>query len=162
MDLARSHGLRVPRVLEVRDDALVLERIHGPTMGRDMTRRPWRIGRHVRTLVRLHAELHAIPFEGATLLHFDLHPENVLVSPAGPVVIDWTNAHAVQPDSDVAMTWLILATAGGLPGRLVARLFTARVGRVAVRRGLPAARAFRLHDPYITGSERERVKSAAP
>ena len=36
----------------------------------------------------------------------DLHPANVLLAPAGPVVIDWTNARAGPPELDLAMSWL--------------------------------------------------------
>jgi aminoglycoside phosphotransferase (APT) family kinase protein len=162
MELARSHGFPVPRVHEVEADALVLERIDGPTMGRHLARHPWLLRHHVRTLADLHDRLHAIPFDGATLVHFDLHPDNVLLTPDGPVVIDWTNAHAGDPDADVAMTWVILETSAGLAGRLLARLFRSRVGRDTIVRGLAAARAFRLGDPNVTQAEKRRVRHATP
>ena len=158
MELARSHGFPVPRVNEVRPDALVLERIAGPTMGQAMARSPWALRRHVRTLAELHELLHAIPFDGGSLLHFDLHPDNVLISPVGPVVIDWTNARGGDPAADVAMTWVILETSAGLPGRLLARLFRRTVGSDAIRRGLAEARADRLSDPNVRGAEKERVR----
>jgi aminoglycoside phosphotransferase (APT) family kinase protein len=157
MSLAQAHGFPVPRVHAVRPEALVLERIAGPTMGDDVARRPWRLGRHMRTLAALHERLHRIPFEGGALVHFDLHPDNVLLSRSGPVVIDWTNAHGGEPAADVAMTWLILETSAGLPGRLAARVFVAAAGRDLVRLGLPAASAFRVADPNVTPAERERV-----
>jgi tRNA A-37 threonylcarbamoyl transferase component Bud32 len=157
MELARAHGFPVPRVHEVRPDALVLERVDGPTMGRALARRPSELLRHVRTLADLHDRLHAIPFDGGSLIHFDLHPDNVLVSQQGPVVIDWTNARGGSAAADVAMTWLILETSAGLPGRLLARLFRRRVGRDVVRRGLAYASAFRLADPNVTDAEKRRV-----
>lgn len=160
MELARSHGFPVPRVHDVRPEALVLERIDGPTMGQGLARRPWRLTRDIRTLGKLHQRLHAIPFEGASLVHFDLHPDNVMVSSQGPVVIDWTNAHAGSPDADVAMTWIILETSAGLPGRLLAWVFRRRVGRDVVQRGLADASAFRLSDPNVTEDEKERVRRA--
>jgi tRNA A-37 threonylcarbamoyl transferase component Bud32 len=89
---ARAHGIAVPHVHEVRDDGLVLERIDGPTMLADVWARPWRAPRAAHTLAALHARLHAIAFEDGRLLHLDLHPENVLMAPGGPVVIDWANA----------------------------------------------------------------------
>jgi aminoglycoside phosphotransferase (APT) family kinase protein len=162
MALARSAGYPVPRVHEVRDGALVLKRVVGPTMGNDMARHPWRIGHHVRTLVDLHSRLHAIPYQDGTLLHFDLHPDNVLISRAGPIVIDWTNAHAGEPDSDVAMTWLILATSAGRVGRVIAWLFASRAGRASILSGLEAAKTFRLGDPNVTPIERTRVGLAWP
>ena len=131
MALALSHGYPVPRVYEVGPDRLVMERIEGTTMSRHLARHPWLARRHVRTLASLHERLHTIPFDGATLVHFDLHPDNVMVSGSGPVVIDWTNAHGGDPQADVALTWIILATSSGLPGRLLARLF--RVPTSSVR-----------------------------
>lgn len=157
MSLARAHGFPVPRVHEVRADAMVLERVGGPTMGGDVARRPWRLGRHMRRLADLHERLHRIPTAGGRLVHFDLHPDNVLLSPSGPVVIDWTNAHGGDPAADVALTWLILETSAGLPGRLAARRFAAAVGRDLIRLGLLAAAAFRVADPNVTAAERERV-----
>jgi hypothetical protein len=55
MERASSHGFPMPRVLEVREDALVLERIEGPTMLADLRRKPWRCALHARTLAQLHA-----------------------------------------------------------------------------------------------------------
>lgn len=158
MELARAHGFPVPRVHEVRPDAMVLERIDGSTMGRVLTRRPWELRRHVRSLTDLHERLHAIPFDGGSLIHFDLHPDNVLLSPRGPVVIDWTNARGGSAAADVAMTWLILETSAGLPGRLLAWLFRRRVGHDVIRRGLADASAFRLADPNVRVDEKKRVR----
>lgn len=162
MDHAQRHGFPVPRVREVRPDALIMERISGRSMGRDLRRRPWMAARHVRTLAELHDSLHLIPFEGAWLVHFDLHPDNVLMSASGPVVIDWTNARGGDGAQDVAMTWLILETSAGLPGRLLARLFRSRAGTETIRRGLPEARAFRLADPNVLEGERARARRAIP
>jgi aminoglycoside phosphotransferase (APT) family kinase protein len=131
-------------------------------MGDHLRRRPWQGGGHIRTLADLHERLHRIPFGTASLVHFDLHPDNVLMSPSGPVVIDWTNAHGGDPASDVAMTWLILATSGGLPGRVLAGLFRRRVGRDVIVAGLDAARAFRLADPHVSDAERRRVRRLSP
>ena len=162
MDMAKEHGFPVPRVLEVRADALVLERIDGSTMGDAIRRRPWQAAAHVRLLADLHERLHRIAFEGATLVHFDLHPDNILMSPTGPVVIDWTNAHGGDPDVDVAMTLLILATSAGLPGRMMAKLFERTVGREVLTRGLEGARAFRLADPHVNSAERDQVRRLSP
>jgi aminoglycoside phosphotransferase (APT) family kinase protein len=158
MEHARAHGFSVPRVLEVRADGLVLERVDGPTMLADLRRRPWRSGAHARTLAVLHARLHEIPFEGEQLLHLDLHPDNVLLTERGPVVIDWTNARPGDPALDVALTWVIGATSGGLGGRAFTRLFLRHVDREAARQALPDAAAVRLADPNVTEAERARVR----
>jgi aminoglycoside phosphotransferase (APT) family kinase protein len=47
--------------------------------------------------------------EGDRLCHGDFHPYNVLMSPRGPIVIDWNNAHIGDPLEDVARSALILS-----------------------------------------------------
>jgi aminoglycoside phosphotransferase (APT) family kinase protein len=155
---AAEHGFPAPEVLEVHDDALVLERVEGPTMLTDVRRRPWHMARAAQRLAELHVRLHEIPFEGERLLHLDLHPDNVLLSPEGPVVIDWTNARVGDPALDVALTWVICATSGGLPGRVFTRLFLRHVDRHAAQRALADAVAFRLADPNVTDAERQRAR----
>jgi aminoglycoside phosphotransferase (APT) family kinase protein len=46
--------------------------------------------------------------QGDRLCHGDYHPYNVLMSPRGPIVIDWNNAHIGNPVEDVARSALIL------------------------------------------------------
>jgi Phosphotransferase enzyme family len=163
---ARAHGFPVPRVDEVRDDALVLERIPGPTMSTELGRRPWLVRRRAHLLARLHDGLHALPAPeelpraggGDRLLHLDLHPDNVIVSPGGPVVIDWTNARGGDPALDVAMTWVILATSGGVGGRLFLRWFLPCFERDELVRALPGAAARRLRDVNVRDEERRAVR----
>jgi aminoglycoside phosphotransferase (APT) family kinase protein len=158
MEHARAHGYPVPGVVHVLDDALVLERVDGRTMLADLRRRPWAIASHARTLAELHAQLHEIPFEGERLIHLDFHPDNVLLSSRGPVVIDWANSRAGEPALDVAMTWVICATSGGAMGRLFTRFFLRHVDLRAARTELAAAGELRIADPNVTDDERERVR----
>ena len=158
MGHARAHGFPVPEVFEVRADALVLELVDGPTMLADLKRRPWRMAEHAQTLAVLHARLHEIRFEDGRLLHLDFHPENILLSNHGPVVVDWTNAQAGEPPLDVALTWIIGATSGGTSGRAFTRFYLRHVDRGAARNALPAAAEYRLADPNVTDTERERVR----
>jgi streptomycin 6-kinase len=158
MEHARAHGFPVPEVLEVRDDSLVLELVGGLTMLADLRRRPWRLRGQTRALAELHHRLHRIPFEGARLLHMDFHPDNVLLSARGPVVIDWTNARAGEPALDIAMTWVICATSGGAAGRVFTRFFLRNVDVAAARSALREAAALRFADPNVTDAERVRVR----
>jgi aminoglycoside phosphotransferase (APT) family kinase protein len=160
MRLAGEHGIRVPRVIEVRSDGLVLERVRGGTMAQALARHPTSAVEQAATLADLHDRLHRVPLDGSSLLHLDLHPENVLLEAAGPVLIDWTNARAGRPELDLALTWLILVTSGGAPGRALAALFQQRVGVEPIRAGLPDARAFRLADPNVTDAERRQVRAS--
>ena len=49
----------------------------------------------------------ALP-RGAALLHGDMHPGNVLMSPSGPVVIDWFDATIGHPVADVLRSSLLM------------------------------------------------------
>ena len=126
MDFARRHGYPVPAVEEISVDGteMVLERIDGPSMVGAIERRPWNVRRYGAVLAALHRRLHAIPApdfvpkapvgHGDRLLHMDLHPLNVVMGPAGPVVIDWARAAAGDPAVDVGLAW-VLSAAGEIP-----------------------------------------------
>lgn len=45
--------------------------------------------------------------DGEMLCHFDFHPWNILMSPKGPVIIDWTGAAKGDPMADVARTYVL-------------------------------------------------------
>ncbi len=51
---------------------------------------------------------------GSVLCHGDFHPDNVLLTPQGPVIIDWADAMRGNPWADVARTSL-LVRGGALP-----------------------------------------------
>jgi aminoglycoside phosphotransferase (APT) family kinase protein len=165
---ARLHGYPVPEVLEVTPDALVLERIDGPTMWEAAVARSSTVPAHAAVLARLHRLLHEIAAppglaavgEGDRLLHLDLHPANVIVSPGGPVVVDWTNARSGAPAFDVALTWVIGATSTGLGrlGRLFLEQFLPHFDRDDLRRELRAAAEYRLADRNVSGDERRAVR----
>ena len=119
MKYLRRAGYPVPAVLAVDGRDLVMERLYGRDMLADLASRPWRIVRHARVLAALHDQLHQItapeglphPFGAADrIMHLDLHPGNVMLTPDGPVVIDWTNAAAGPAGADVAMAYLIMAS----------------------------------------------------
>jgi aminoglycoside phosphotransferase (APT) family kinase protein len=102
-----------------------MERVEGPTMVEAFSKAPWRLSSLARELARLHNELHQLSApdflspapvgRGHAVVHLDLHPLNVLVGPRGPVVIDWTMAALGDPDADVALAWLLMAS-GEVPG----------------------------------------------
>jgi streptomycin 6-kinase len=162
---ARDHGFPAPEVLEVDRDSLVLERVAGKTMLEVVFRRPWTLRRNMAILAALHERLHRIAAppgleaagDGDTLLHLDLHPENVILSPSGPVLVDWTNARRGDPALDVAMTWVIAATSGGTLGRVAMRLFLKHFDRAVVLAALPIAAERRISDPNVTDEERDAV-----
>ncbi len=46
--------------------------------------------------------------EGNVLCHGDFHPDNVIMTPQGPIIIDWTDATKGMPEADIARTLLLL------------------------------------------------------
>jgi uncharacterized protein (TIGR02172 family) len=67
------------------------------------------------------AWLDALP-DGQRLCHGDYHPGNVILTEAGPIVIDWMTARAGSPWMDVARTSLILSIGHKSAGKLVSPL----------------------------------------
>jgi aminoglycoside phosphotransferase (APT) family kinase protein len=186
MRFVRERGYPVPAVHAVRGPDLLLDRVDGPTMLADLVRRPWMVWRHGRTLALLHRRLHALGAQGApvelrpfapyhseaapadAVLHLDLHPDNVILSRGGPVVIDWRNARRGPADVDVALTWLIMATSEvdappvkkavvGAVRDLFVWSFLQHADRAAARRYLPAVARRRLVDPNLRASEARAI-----
>jgi tRNA A-37 threonylcarbamoyl transferase component Bud32 len=161
MRYVRQRGYPVPEVHEVSGPDLVLERVDGPTMVDDMTRRPWRVGVHARALADLHRRLHAIappdfmPGDGRAIVHLDLHPLNVILGERRPVVIDWANAQRGEPEVDVALTAVVLAGTSLHPplawlrNRFV-RAFLGSFSDDEWRGGLDRALAYRGADANVT------------
>jgi Ser/Thr protein kinase RdoA (MazF antagonist) len=179
MQYAREHGFPAPAVHDASGRDLVLERLDGPTMLADLARRPWLVRRHGQTLAQLHRRLHDIPAppglpatfaRGEQLAHFDLHPDNVVLTPSGPVVIDWSNAARGDPADDIAQTWVILTTSA-IPGprafRALARggrgvllaAFLASVDAGAARERLPTVAQRRLDIHHLLHSERRALQA---
>jgi aminoglycoside phosphotransferase (APT) family kinase protein len=158
MEYVRGYGYPVPAVDHLSDDGtdMVMARVDGPSMVQALGRKPWTLGANGSLLGELHRRLHEIPgpewmvpapgAEGSCLLHLDLHPLNVILGPAGPVVIDWTNARRGDAAFDVALTW-VLMTAGEIPG---SRLKAAVMGRA---RGL-------LVNNFLRGFDLEPVRAS--
>ncbi len=95
----------------------------------------------------------------------DLHPGNVVLGPAGPVVLDWGRAARGNRHLDVALSWLVLASAkltrrSQVTRWLMLRAFLARVDRAGLRAALPAAAAHRLSDTDRGPEERALVRRA--
>jgi aminoglycoside phosphotransferase (APT) family kinase protein len=181
MTHARGAGLPVPRVFDADGADLVMERVVGPTMTSALARRPWTMAAQARVLAGLHRAVHDVPAPdwlpalgdgaGTALLHLDLHPDNVLLGPAGPVIIDWTNAARGPAEVDVADAWLVISTGSVPGGRLQAAVVGAAQGTFArlfrrsagldLTTGLPAAAARRLGDRNLNDRERRRVRRLA-
>ena len=166
-----AQGFPVPRLIEADGAEMIFERVEGPTMLREMMRRPWRAGRYARLLADLHRRLHAVAppsglpelgpesggAAGRAVLHMDLHPDNVLLSPHGPVVIDWSNASAGPAGMDLAQT-LVIMTVGEVGGIPLALRPVVWLMRQAFLRAFRAA-AHVDPGPYFAGVCRARLSN---
>ena len=58
---------------------------------------------------QLNSLLDSLP-AGVSVCHFDFHPGNVILSPRGPIVLDWGSARCGNPLADVARSCVLFAT----------------------------------------------------
>ena len=111
MTYVGGHGFPVPAVFAAAGTDVVLERLDGPTMAEAGMAGELSMTDAAAMLADLLRQLHALPARSGsgTVLHLDLHPENVMLTRRGPVVIDWRNGDDGPGDLDTALTALILA-----------------------------------------------------
>ncbi|MER7333880.1 MULTISPECIES: phosphotransferase [unclassified Micromonospora] len=165
-------GFPVPRVHEANGPDLVMERVDGPTMLQALLDARLTPVAAARLLADVHRRLHAVPPRRGTdpaarILHMDLHPDNVILSGRGPVVIDWRNATEGPADLDVAMTAVLLgqvavdathALAAPAAAVLTAFLTTVGGGPLSV---LDRAVAMRRADPASPAGEVDHLAGVA-
>lgn len=174
MTYVRERGFPVPVVYDADRTDIVMHRAMGPSMLAAVARRPWTLASQAQTLASLHHQLHAITGptwlstvfgEESTLLHLDLHPENVLLTRQGVIVIDWQNAARGPVGADLAKTWIILATASPPGGKVRAamlrsarnlflRSFLHDVDTQAAKSFLPAVAKAWIDNPRTSDLER--------
>jgi aminoglycoside phosphotransferase (APT) family kinase protein len=169
MRYVAEYGYPVPEVFEASGRDMVMTRVDGPTMAGAMLTGTMGIEAGAVMLAGLLARLHEIPGRtGGSVVHLDLHPENVLVTATGPVVIDWCNAGDGPPDFDTALSALIMAqlAIGSIPHELMATAgdfldhFLAHApGNVLD--GLDAALDMRLNNRTMTPDELAALPAAA-
>ena len=63
------------------------------------------------------AKLEEFP-EDERLCHGDFHPDNIIMSPRGPIIIDWADAAKGNPAADVARTNLLISLGTPVEGRI--------------------------------------------
>ncbi|MFJ6855947.1 phosphotransferase [Streptomyces sp. NPDC091271] len=174
-----ASGYPVPRIgppaEEARPTDLVMQRLTGPTLAEALMTGAVTEGEGAELLARLLRELHAIPPRLSQdpedrILHLDLHPENVVMTPDGAMVIDWLTAGEGPPALDRAMTSVILAQVALDPsfpaGAQLRELLAALLSRFTDDGGVPAdvltrATALRAADPQLTAHETSVLDEAA-
>jgi len=70
------------------------------------------------TAAQIHTAVDALP-DGDAVCHGDFHPDNILMSERGPVIIDWGPATSGNPAGDVAWTVYLFRHGGTPPGMSV-------------------------------------------
>jgi tRNA A-37 threonylcarbamoyl transferase component Bud32 len=164
MEHLAAQGFPVPRADEVRGADMLMERLDGPTMAAAFAAGDLGVDESAAILADLHRRLHALPprtgrTPGDRILHQDLHPENVMLTARGPVVIDWHNATEGPPDVDVCLTMIIMAQVAADPAQPHAtaaagfiRAFQAQVGGEPLA-ALDEALRIRRADPSLSPEE---------
>ncbi|WP_228993055.1 phosphotransferase [Streptomyces sp. DH8] len=173
-----AFGFPVPRIGPPGEGArptdLVLQRLTGPTLAEALLAGRLGAAEAATLLARLLRELHAIPPRVSAdpedcVLHLGLHPENVVLTEAGAVVVDWSTAAEGPPGLDRAMSALTLARTGlgpALPaGADVRPLLKALLAELAGDGGaspadLALARSRQEADPHLTEEERSGLDRA--
>ena len=179
MSYLSASGFPVPRIGPPAEPALstdlVTQRLTGPTMAESLLSGALSIAAGAEMLADLLHELHTIPPRlsqdpGDRILHLDLHPENVLLTRRGPVVIDWATAAEGPPGLDRAMSSLILAQVALDPsfpdGAGLLEMLAALLARLADDGGVPddaLARSVTLRaaNPALTAAETAALDDAA-
>ncbi|MGW1225071.1 phosphotransferase [Streptomyces sp. NPDC001478] len=179
MSYLSASGYPVPRLGPQPPSAgpgdLVLQRLAGPTMAESLLGGGIGGDEAAALLAELLAELHTVPARLSPdpedrILHLDLHPENVMLTADGPVVIDWSNTEEGPPALDRAMSALILAQLAVdpafPPADAVRVLLTALVPRLVADGGIPAAAladaaARRSANPTLSPAELALIAEAS-
>ncbi|WP_406451509.1 aminoglycoside phosphotransferase family protein [Streptomyces sp. NBC_00876] len=179
MSYLSASGYPVPRLGPQPPSAgpgdLVLQRLTGPTMLECLVAGTIDEDEGSALLAGLLADLHAIPSRLSQdpedrILHLDLHPDNVMLTADGPVVIDWSNTEEGPPALDRAMSALILAQVAvdpDIPAAEGARVLLAALApRLAADDGIPArhladAAARRAVNPTMSPAEVARIGEAS-
>lgn len=172
MAYAREHGYHVPEVHSADGPELVMERIDGATMLELLVDGRLGAAEGGAVLAGLLRRLHSLPLRpggvrGERLLHLDLHPGNVVMGAAGPVVIDWTNARDGDPALDLAVTAVTLgmvvetwAPPLAAQARAMLAAYVAAVDLLSDA-SIAAAVAFRSADPHLEPAEVAALGRAA-
>jgi len=170
-------GYPVPRVYPHHDPSVaVMDRIDGVTMMADLAAKPWKLRSHAKTLYKLHEQLREVEApaglkrlgNGNELLHLDLHPNNILITANGPVVIDWDYAAVGSGDLDVALTWVVIKTGPITSNPIIKPVLVAlreqfvkayekAAGEDRIRAHATAAAELRLLDQNLLATERDEV-----
>lgn len=183
MGALHAAGVPAPEVFDHDGADIVMALLRGRTMKDEMAAKPWTVGRQGAVLGALNLRMSEVPVSvldgigvdvpvrlGAPerVLHMDLHPDNVMLTPDGPILFDWTNVAFGPLGGEVAMSYMLINTGDVDPPWYLAAIVPPL--RIAFQRrflsvtGQPdpalvkAACEFRLSDPAVRDGERAKVR----
>lgn len=121
----KQHGFPTPTLFEVRQDTLIMERLHGPTLLQSLIAQETSLAQAVAIIVHLHEVLHGLQLcdgspsgDADRILHMDIHPGSIVLTPDGPYLVDWEDSRVGPPELDLAATALVFAMIASEPGDL--------------------------------------------
>lgn len=141
----KETGYPTPALYEARQDKLIMERVHGPTLLQSLIAQETSLADGVQIIVQLHKELHDLRApeitsisgwagDGDRIIHMDIHPGTIVMTHSGPQLVSWEDSQYGPKELDVASTALIFAMVATYPGELqkpaaaMFRKFTRQVG----------------------------------
>ncbi|MEU5870574.1 phosphotransferase [Glycomyces sp. NPDC047369] len=170
----REQGYPVPEVFRIDGTEMTMERLHGPTLAESLLSGRVAPVAAAAIMLDLLERLHRLPapdwlpgesrgldLNGRTILHLDLHPENIIETPAGPTVIDWTNAAAGDPAVDRAVSWVIIAELDPATLPVDPAPLRDALARTVTPTALDTALRFREADTNISEAEHARARTLA-
>ncbi len=154
-----AQGFPVPAVHHAAGRDLVMGRVDGPSMLTALVVDDIDVTAAAEIMTTLHKSLRE-----AEILHLDLHPDNIILSSAGPVLIDWSNSAEGPSGLDPAMSALILAqvSVGGTElADLAHELLRVFAPGLDATTELPAAVRLRETNPSMSARELADLGGAA-
>jgi tRNA A-37 threonylcarbamoyl transferase component Bud32 len=162
-------GFPTARLVDVDGPDIVMERLHGPTLLQALDAEEISLPDGAQVVLDLHAQLHAVApppealasgaaAEGDSILHLDLHPANIMMTPDGPYLLDWDSAAYGPAGVDLATTALVFAEVAAddndyaRAAHALLRAFVHKVG-AGIGEHLDAAVTARLGNPCLDPDE---------
>ncbi|WP_051197111.1 phosphotransferase [Jonesia quinghaiensis] len=189
LDHITEHGYTAPRLIEIVDNTLIMEHIHGPTLFQALVSGETSYADGAEIVDALHRALHDIPLpknadqfvgkehhhllrgtdheraSNLAIIHLDLHPANIILAADGAYPINWECARIGPPDLDRASTALAIGVVASEVNELqqASREYLHQLHRLfgnGYLRYLDEANAHHKTHPDLTDEDRGHLDTA--